>query len=73
MAMNRMTVMNWQGRGKRMSILDLRFIYSPQWTNTQSEEGRFSGRDLDSPSSLKVPQVLPTRPPTFCHTVDVRN
>jgi len=39
----------------------------------QSEEGRFPGRDLDSPSSLKVSQALPIRPETFCHTVDVRN
>jgi len=65
MVMYRMTVMNWQGRGRSMSIPDLRFIHSPQWTNAQSEEGRFPVRDLDPPSSLKVPQVLPIRTQHF--------
>lgn len=61
MAMNRMAVMNWQGQGRRMSIPDMRFMHSPQWTNTHSEDGRFPGRDLDPPPSLKVSQVLSIR------------
>lgn len=65
MAMNRMTVVNWQDRGRRIPTLDLRFMHSPQLMNTQSEEGRFQGRYLDPPSSLKVPQVLSIRPQHF--------
>lgn len=52
MAMNRMTIMKWPGRGRRISVPDLRFMHSSQWKNNQSKEGRSPGRDLDPPSSL---------------------
>lgn len=65
MAMNRMT--NEMARTRQEDV-DIRFeIYRFASMDKQSEEGRFPGRDLDSPSSMKVLQVLPIRSPTFCH------
>ena len=73
MAMNRMTVMNWQGRGRWMPILDFE-IYTFASLDENSEWGRpLSGQIFGPSIFLEGTTGVAHSTPIFCHTVDIRN